>query len=110
MFWSLPMAMGRFWSAVSTGRLGVRAQRYGFPPAQFQAPTIRADLRSPDKSPSLRVEGLKSSAFARATPLAHVESVMDDEQKPPPWWFVPALLGGMAGAVALAVMVIGSTQ
>lgn len=33
---------------------------------------------------------------------------MDSEQKPPPWWFVAALLGGMAGAVALAFAMIGS--
>jgi hypothetical protein len=35
---------------------------------------------------------------------------MDNDQNPPPWWFVPALIGGMAGAVALAFAVIGSTE
>lgn len=34
---------------------------------------------------------------------------MENEEKPPPWWFVPALLGGMAGAITLVFVVIGST-
>jgi hypothetical protein len=33
---------------------------------------------------------------------------MSSKQKPPPWWFLPVLLGGMAGAVGLAVMIIVS--
>lgn len=31
---------------------------------------------------------------------------MHNKQKPPPWWFVPALLGGMAGTIGLAVAAI----
>jgi hypothetical protein len=34
--------------------------------------------------------------------------IMNTEEKPPPWWFVPALLGGMAGAIGLAFAVIVS--
>ena len=31
---------------------------------------------------------------------------MKPKQEPPPWWFLPALFGGMAGAVGLAVSII----
>jgi hypothetical protein len=31
---------------------------------------------------------------------------MKKKQPPPPWWFVPALLGGMASAIGLAVAAI----
>ncbi len=33
-------------------------------------------------------------------------AIMKPKQEPPPWWFLPALLGGMAGAVGLAVSII----
>jgi len=35
---------------------------------------------------------------------------MDEDERPPPWWFAPALLGGMAGAVALAVAVMSWSE
>lgn len=31
---------------------------------------------------------------------------MNNDGNPPPWWFVPALIGGMASAVALASMAV----
>ena len=34
---------------------------------------------------------------------------MKPKQKPPPWWFLPALLGGMAGIVGLATILIVSS-
>lgn len=35
---------------------------------------------------------------------------MDNEEQPPPWWFGPALLGGIVGAVALALATIVAAE